>query len=389
MTIEVDGALDNVLAARVRALVNVQAVTLLAPVSERRCPFLTELHFDSLAALAAEAEAQKAPISAVVLAAQARSTERSRQALYEQMRQNLEVMRESVRQGLAPGVKSASGLSGGDAHRMAAAFAGGGAGLCGPALCGALARPLPWPEWNAAMGRIGGGAHGGSCGILPARLCWSAEEALGLAEEPCVMALFPAAGVGLVIAHNACLGAQAAARPKCGSAAAMASAALVELCGGTPAMALSAVALTLKACWALCATRWPALWRYPASSATPQPRPWLSPAPKWLAGVESAIPADEVVAAMKRVGDSMPAALKETAEGGLAATPPAQALFEQVFGPYGAGRGSRRLRACCALPVARAHGSAAKLSWKRPPRYFQLGWQSSASSIGGFFFVHS
>ena len=64
---------------------------------------MTELHFDSLAALAAEAEAQKAPISAVVLAAQARSTERSRQALYEQMRQNLEVMRESVRQGLAPG----------------------------------------------------------------------------------------------------------------------------------------------------------------------------------------------------------------------------------------------------------------------------------------------
>ena len=85
---------------------------------------MTELHFDSLAALAAEAEAQKVPISAVVLAAQARSTERSQQALYEQMRQNLAVMRESVRQGLAPGVKSASGLSGGDAHRMAAAFAG-------------------------------------------------------------------------------------------------------------------------------------------------------------------------------------------------------------------------------------------------------------------------
>ena len=84
---------------------------------------MTELHFDSLAALAAEAEAQKVPISAVVLAAQARSTERSQQALYEQMRQNLAVMRESVRQGLAPGVKSVSCLSFGDAIRMAAAFA--------------------------------------------------------------------------------------------------------------------------------------------------------------------------------------------------------------------------------------------------------------------------
>ena len=165
---------------------------------------MTELHFDSLAALAAEAEAQKVPISAVVLAAQARSTERSQQALYEQMRQNLAVMRESVRQGLAPGVKSASGLSGGDAHRMAAAFAGGGAGLCGPALCGALAKAVAVAEWNAAMGRIVAAPTAGSCGILPAAVL-GAGEALGLAEEPCVMALFCAAGVGLVIAHNACL----------------------------------------------------------------------------------------------------------------------------------------------------------------------------------------
>ena len=181
------------------------------------------------------------PISAVVLAAQARSTERSQQALYEQMRQNLAVMRESVRQGLAPGVKSASGLSGGDAHRMAAAFAGGGVGLCGPALCGALAKAVAVAEWNAAMGRIVAAPTAGSCGILPAAVL-GAGEALGLAEEPCVMALFCAAGVGLVIAHNACLaGAQGGCQAECGSAAAMASAALVELCGGTPAMTLSAV----------------------------------------------------------------------------------------------------------------------------------------------------
>ncbi len=242
---------------------------------------MTELHFDSLAALAAEAEAQKAPISAVVLAAQARSTERSQQALYEQMRQNLAVMRESVRQGLAPGVKSASGLSGGDAHRMAAAFAGGGAGLCGPALCGALAKAVAVAEWNAAMGRIVAAPTAGSCGILPAAVL-GAGEALGLAEEPCVMALFCAAGVGLVIAHNACLaGAQGGCQAECGSAAAMASAALVELCGGTPAMALSAVALTLKSMLGLVCDPVAAWWRFPASSATPPPRPLRLPAPKW------------------------------------------------------------------------------------------------------------
>lgn len=51
-----------------------------------------------------------------------------------------------------------------------------------------------------------------------------------------------------------------------------------------------------------------------------------------LAGIESAIPADEVIWAMKKVGDTMPTALKETAEGGLAATPTGRRLHEQVFG---------------------------------------------------------
>ena len=51
-----------------------------------------------------------------------------------------------------------------------------------------------------------------------------------------------------------------------------------------------------------------------------------------LAGIESAIPADEVIAAMKRIGDLMPASLKETAEGGLAGTPSAQRLQRQIFG---------------------------------------------------------
>ena len=51
-----------------------------------------------------------------------------------------------------------------------------------------------------------------------------------------------------------------------------------------------------------------------------------------LAGIESAIPADEVILTMKRVGDVMSSTLKETAEGGLAATPTGRKLHEQVFG---------------------------------------------------------
>ena len=309
-------------------------------------PCLTQLHFDSLAELAAEAEAQGRPISAVVLAAQACTTERSEQALYAQMQENLLVMRESVRQGLAPGVKSASGLSGGDAHRMAQSLEGG-AKLCGPALSAALTKALAVSEWNAAMGRIVAAPTAGSCGILPAAVL-SAEETLGLSEHACVMALFCAAGVGMVIAHNACLaGAQGGCQAECGSAAAMASAALVELCGGTPAMTLSAVALTLKSMLGLVCDPVAGLVEIPCikRNATATAIAYAC-AEMALAGVESAIPADEVIVAMKRVGDSMPAALKETAEGGLAATPTAQALFRQVFGEGTQAAGCAACRAC-------------------------------------------
>src|SRR5699024_519759 len=51
-----------------------------------------------------------------------------------------------------------------------------------------------------------------------------------------------------------------------------------------------------------------------------------------LAGVESRIPCDEVIGAMYRIGRNMPASLRETGEGGLAATPTGQLLKEKIFG---------------------------------------------------------
>ena len=191
-------------------------------------PVLTELHFDSLAALAAEAEAQKAPISAVVLAAQARSTERSRQALYEQMRQNLEVMRESVRQGLAPGVKSASGLSGGDAAKVEQAWQQGRL-LGDDYLAAVTAEALKPAECTACMKRIVAAPTAGSCGVLPAVLLPLARA--GQADEDAVCdALYVAAGFGQVIAARATLaGAEGGCQAEVGAASAMAAAALCNL----------------------------------------------------------------------------------------------------------------------------------------------------------------
>ena len=50
-----------------------------------------------------------------------------------------------------------------------------------------------------------------------------------------------------------------------------------------------------------------------------------------LAGITSAIPVDQVVDAMYQVGSAMPTAFRETAEGGLAATPKGKALRKRNF----------------------------------------------------------
>ena len=50
-----------------------------------------------------------------------------------------------------------------------------------------------------------------------------------------------------------------------------------------------------------------------------------------LAGIESKIPVDECIQAMKSVGDSMCSALKETALGGLAMTPTGIQYAKRIY----------------------------------------------------------
>ena len=198
-----------------------------------------DLRYDSIAALIEAAKQSGRKLSELVLEQQAVQMEQSADELYEIMRKSYAVMAASVEEGKAPGVRSASGLSGGDAYRMARAEREGNV-LCGGVFSGALTRALAVSEWNAAMGRIVAAPTAGSCGILPAAvLTLQAERKLP--ERACVMSLFTASAVGMVIANNACIaGAQGGCQAECGSAAAMAAAALVELQGGSPAQAAHA-----------------------------------------------------------------------------------------------------------------------------------------------------
>ncbi len=291
-----------------------------------------ELNYHSLAALLNLAEERGEAVSALVLRQQAQQLEQEEAALYETMRQSYAVMAEAMRHGAEPGVRSASGLSGGDAHRMEQARQKGDL-LCDGVFADAIAKALAVSEWNAAMGRIVAAPTAGSCGILPAAVL-SVQAARHLPERACVLSLFTAAAVGMVIANNASIsGAQGGCQAECGSAAAMAAAALVELCGGTPRQIGHAVSIALGNVLGLVCDPVAGLVEIPcihrnASGVAGA----LVAAQLALAGIESPIPADEAILAMKRVGDAMPQSLRETAEGGLAATPTGRRLHEQVFG---------------------------------------------------------
>ncbi len=290
------------------------------------------LNYNTIAGLVEQAEQAEKPISELVLAQQAEQTERTEGDLYEEMRRTFRVMEESVASGIDPDLRSTRGLTGGTAYRMQQAVREGRT-ICGEVFGGALTRALAVSELNASMGRIVASPTAGSCGILPAAVL-TIRDARGLDERTCVMSLFTASAVGMVIANNACLaGAQGGCQAECGSASAMAAAALVELAGGAPDMVANAVAIAIKNILGLVCDPVAGLVEIPcikrnASGVANA----LCAAELALAGITSAIPADEVILTMKRVGDTMPAALRETAEGGLAMTPTGRRLFKQVFG---------------------------------------------------------
>lgn len=289
------------------------------------------ISYDSVQELADKATKKGKRISALVLADQALQMERSQQDLIEEMKKSLQVMAEAASKGLNSGSKSASGLSGGDALKMKQAIRAGQS-LGGMVLSETLAKALAIAEVNACMGRIVAAPTAGSCGIIPALLL-TLKEAYDLTEEQVVMSLFTAAGLGMVIAKKASIsGAEGGCQAECGSAAAMAAAAAVELMGGTPHMSAHACAIALKSVLGLVCDPVAGLVEVPcvkrnASGAASA----LIAAEMAMAGIESVIPVDEVITVMKDIGDAMPKTLKETAEGGLADTPTAKKMAREIF----------------------------------------------------------
>ncbi len=236
--------------------------------------------------------------------------------LIARMHDRLSVMRESAKAGLSPTLRSVSGMVGGQAAKMAVPQQIDRFGLLGKA--GAYAMSIA--EYNACMGKIVAAPTAGSCGILPGALL-AVQEQDGFTDDELVLALFTAAGVGRIIATQATIsGAEGGCQAECGAAAGMAAAALVQLYGGTPDMCASACAFSLMNMLGLVCdpvhglVEVPCVYRNVGGVSQA-----LSAAQMALSGVRSPIPCDEVILAMKDVGDALPASLRETGEGGCAA----------------------------------------------------------------------
>ena len=304
------------------------------------------LKYLRIAELVDQATAQGARISQIVLRDQAEQMDTEPQVLFRKMRENYHVMQESIQKGADPDIKSTSGLTGGDAWKLYSVYEKKKS-LTGSFMAGAMWRALAVSELNAAMGRIVAAPTAGSCGILPAAIVTMQEE-YSLDEYDCVMALFTASAIGMVIGNNASLaGASGGCQAECGSASAMAAAAIVELAGGTPQMSGEACAIAIKNILGLVCDPVAGLVEIPcikrnAGGVTTA----FMAAELALAGITSHIPADETILAMKRIGDTMPASLRETAEGGLAMTPTGQALNTRVFGENADAASCSSCRAC-------------------------------------------
>ncbi len=284
------------------------------------------------AELVEEAEKRGCPLSEIILEREEREHAVPRRELWDKMRDYWQTMSQAVMEGVQAGKKSLSGLIGDEAFQLKK-YAESGSALGGRTTTLAAARAMGVGTVSVSMGKIVAAPTAGSCGILPAVLLTAAEQT-GAGEDRIIGGLFTAAGIGRIIDDTVSTsGASAGCQAECGAASCMAAAAAVEIAGGTPAQAAHAGAIALKSILGLVCdpvaglVEIPCIKRNAMGAANA-----LLAADMAMAGIESRIPIDEVIGAMKEIGDLMPGSLRETAQAGLANTPTARAIERQIFG---------------------------------------------------------
>ena len=253
----------------------------------------------------------------------------TKEASFEKMRALYAAIRRA-RAGYDPALRSASGMVGGDGEKMRA-YVQRGKTICGDYIGGVIAQALEMGESNACMKCIVAAPTAGSCGVLPAVLL-PYQQREGLSDEAMVRAMYVAGAIGQVVAAKASIaGAAGGCQAEIGTASAMGAAALCYLGGGDAQAVCHAAAIAIKAMLGLVCDPIAGLVEVPcvkrnAAGAVIA----MSSADMALAGIRSAVPPDEVILAMREVGDKMDVSLKETGVGGVAGTPFGQKIAEKM-----------------------------------------------------------
>nr|WP_282917137.1 L-serine ammonia-lyase, iron-sulfur-dependent, subunit alpha [Streptococcus canis] len=270
-------------------------------------------------------------VAELMIATEIEMTGRSRQDIVTIMSRNLQVMKDSVKEGLTS-TKSISGLTGGDALKMDN-YIKREKSLADKTVLNAVRNAMAVNELNAKMGLVCATPTAGSAGCLPAVLA-TAIDKLDLSEKEQLEFLFTAGAFGLIIGNNASIsGAEGGCQAEVGSASAMSAAALVKAAGGTAYQASQAIAFVIKNLLGLICDPVAGLVEVPCVKRNALGASFaLVAADMALANIESQIPVDEVIDAMYQVGSAMPTAFRETAEGGLAATPTGRRYTKDIFG---------------------------------------------------------
>lgn len=253
----------------------------------------------------------------------------SKESSFEMMEHMWEAMKEAVEK-YEPQKTSGSGLVGTMGAKIEE-YRNKQKPLCGDFVSKVMERALQMGESNACMKRIVAAPTAGACGVLPAVLIPLYEEGRVTSEE-IIPALYTAAGIGQVIAARAFIaGAAGGCQAEIGTASAMAAGALVSIQGGNAQQIIHAAAMALKNLLGLVCDPVAGLVEVPcvkrnvvgAVNA-------LTAADMALAGIISRISPDQVIDAMREVGESMHVSLKETGEGGIANTPDARKIKEEL-----------------------------------------------------------
>lgn len=270
------------------------------------------------------------PMWRIIMEEDARQRQVSEESSFENMRQMYIAMKSADKQ-YDGSMRSASGLAGGDGEKLHS-YNQTGRNIAGPYLSLVMEKAVKMGESNACMKRIVAAPTAGSCGVIPAVFI-AYEEVYHIFEDRMVEAMFISAGIGAVIAENASIaGASGGCQAEIGSASAMAAAGLTFLMGGDNDKISTAVALSLKnmlglTCDPVCGlVEVPCIKRNSAGAVNAVTSVQLA-----MAGIRSAIPADEVIDSMRRIGNAMPKCLKETSEGGLAITETALRIKEGIM----------------------------------------------------------